>query len=205
MLLFFHPICVSARNADSASETFPFCEVLKEQWKQWKQWKQSTALCAATASPVKCEMHPVSSGAPVGATLCHCASVHCAPVPLCNCATVHCAPVGATVANGASDSSASSVHTVPRSRKGLAHFSFKICFFYFFNHTSKLKPLWMTGIGIILTLLTFNFHVSDKKSVCYFLWMGWPVKWERVAGDRSLGHCARWELILFSLALPQKK
>ena len=163
MLLFFHPICVSARNADSASETFPFCEVLKEQWKQWKQWKQSTALCAATASPVKCEMHPVSSGAPVGATLCHCASVHCAPVPLCNCATVHCAPVGATVANGASDSSASSVHTVPWSRKGLAHFSFKICFFYFFNHTSKLKPLWMTGIGIIFALLTFDFHVSDKN------------------------------------------
>ena len=80
-----------------------------------------------------------------------------------HCATVHCAPVGATVANGASDSSASSVHTVPWSRKGLAHFSFKICFFYFFNHTSKLKPLWMTGIGIIFALLTFDFHVSDKN------------------------------------------
>ena len=87
----------------------------------------------------------------------------CATVSLCHCAAVHCAPVGATVANGASDSSASSVHTVPRSRKGLAHFSFKTCFFYFFNHTSKLKPLWMAGIGIIFALLTFDFHVSDKN------------------------------------------
>ena len=185
MLLFFHPICVSARNADSASETFPFCEVLKQQW---KQWKQSTALCAATASPVKCEMHPVSSGAPVGATLCHCA--------LCACWRHGCkrrlwfkrvvSSHGALVTKG-------------------SRAFFIQDFFYFFNHTSKLKPLWMAGIGIIFALLTFDFHVSDKKSVCYFLWMGWPVKWERVAGDWSLGHCARWELILFWLALPQKK
>ena len=65
---------------------------------------------------------------PVRLLVPHCATVPLCTVRLCHCATVHCAPVGATVANGASDSSASSVHTVPWSRKGLAHFSFKIFF-----------------------------------------------------------------------------
>ena len=92
--------------------------------------------------------------------LCLCALCACATVQLCNCALCACWRHGCKRRLWFKRVVSSHGALVT---KGSRAFFIQNFFFYFFNDTSKLKPLWMTGIGIIFALLTFDFHVSDKN------------------------------------------